>query len=84
MKNDFIPMIACRFKIRQDISCFIGFFQTRGVLIFNDVGASILEQINGVRTVDEIASNVKKLFPGIKDPRYEVKKVIQQLNKAGL
>lgn len=35
MNDRFVPKINCRFKIRQDLDGFLGFFQGKGVLTFN-------------------------------------------------
>lgn len=83
MKPTFIPKINCRFKIRRDINNHIGFFQGKGVLIFDDIGAFIVSTINGNLTISEIAETLKSAFPKIKQPVEEVIAIITQLQKAG-
>ena len=83
MKSTFIPKINCRFKIRRDIHNYVGFFQGRGVLIFNDIGAFIVSTIDGKQNISKIAKALKSVFPKVKQPIKEVTTIIAQLQKAG-
>ena len=59
MNNQFIPKINCRFKIRQDLDGFLGFFQGKGVLTFNEVGVFIVKQMTGKKNLKEIEELVR-------------------------
>ncbi|MBL7053176.1 MAG: PqqD family protein [Candidatus Portnoybacteria bacterium] len=74
--------IKCRFKIRQDIEKWIGFFETKGVLTFNEVGAFIVEQMRGNKTVKQIGEMVKINFSDIEEPMNEVISIARQLQEA--
>ncbi|PIP15441.1 hypothetical protein CO083_05100 [Candidatus Roizmanbacteria bacterium CG_4_9_14_0_8_um_filter_34_12] len=84
MEKSFRPKISCRFKIRQDIESWIGFFDTRGVLTFNEAGAFIANQMKGDKDIREIGEVVKDKFPSMEDPMNEVISVAKQLEVAGL
>jgi len=83
MNNKFVPKINCRFKIRQDLDGFIGFFQGKGVLTFNEVGAFIVKQMTGEKSLREIEQSVRDTFPGVDNPENEVLCIIEQLREAG-
>lgn len=83
MNNKFVPKINCRFKIRQDIDGFLGFFQGKGVLTFNEVGVFIVRQMKGEKSLGEIAQSVKEAFSSINNPESEVHDVARQLRKSG-
>jgi len=83
MNDKFVPKIKCRFKIRQDIDCFLGFFQGKGVLTFNEVGIFIVGQMTGEKSLREITQSVKKAFPAIKNPKSEVNDIAKQLRESG-
>lgn len=83
MNDKFVPKINCRFKIRQDLNGFLGFFQGKGVLIFNEVGAFIVKQMTGEKNLREIKQTVKENFPTIEDPENEVVSIAKQLKEAG-
>ncbi len=82
MNNKFAPKINCRFKIRKDIDCFLGFFQGKGVLAFNEVGAFIVEQMTGKKSLREIAQSVRGSFPAVDDSENEVIRIAEQLREA--
>lgn len=82
MNENFVPKINCRFKIRQDIDCFLGFFQGKGVLVFNDIGAFIAQQMMGEKDLQEIEQSVRDTFPDINDPRNEVFYITKQFQEA--
>ena len=84
MEESFKPKISCRFKIRQDIEAWIGFFETRGVLTFNEAGAFIANQMEGDKTIRQIGEAVKNRFPSMEDPMNEVISIAEQLREAGL
>jgi len=83
MNKNYIPKINCRFKIRKDIDFFLGFFQDKGVLTFNEVGAFIIKQMNGEKSVEEIGQLVHEAFTSIEKPTKEVLFVAKQLQKSG-
>jgi len=78
-----VPKINCRFKIRQDLNGFLGFFQGKGVLTFNEVGAFIVRQMTGEKNLREIEQSVKEAFPAIDNPESEVAGIAEQLKEAG-
>jgi hypothetical protein len=82
MSDEFVPKIKCRFKIRQDLDGFIGFFQGKGVLIFNEIGAFIVRQMNGEKSIREIKQSLKESFPEINNHESEVNNVIEQLRES--
>lgn len=83
MNKEFVPKINCRFKIRQDINDYLGFFQGKGVLTFNKVGAFIIEQMIGEKSLREIGQLVKNTFPEVENPIDEVSFIAKQLRKSG-
>ncbi len=83
MNDKFVPKINCRFKIRQDLDGFLGFFQGKGILTFNEVGAFIVGQMTGEKSLREIEQSVKKAFPAIKNPESEVNDIAKQLRESG-
>lgn len=83
MNDKFVPKINCRFKIRQDLSSFLGFFQGKGVLTFNEVGAFIVKQMTGEKNLREIGQSVKDAFPGVKNPLNETFSIAKQLQESG-
>jgi len=83
MNDQFVPKINCRFKIRQDLNGFLGFFQGKGVLTFNEVGAFIVGQMTGEKSLREIEQTVKEAFPAIDNPESEVTGIAKQLEEAG-
>ncbi|MBN2197620.1 PqqD family protein [Candidatus Wolfebacteria bacterium] len=83
MDEKFIPKINCRFKIRKDINGFLGFFQGKGVLTFNEVGAFIVKQMTGEKKLMEIGRLVGETFPLVKNPENEVLSIVKQFQKAG-
>ena len=80
MNENFIPKINCRFKIRQETDNFIGFFQGKGILTFNEVGAFIVNQMKGKKSLKKIGQLVKDTFPKIKNPSKEVISIALILN----
>ena len=82
MKESFKPKINCRFRIRQDIEKWIGFFETKGVLTFNKVGAFIVEQMRGDKTIKQIGEMTKTNFPDVEDSMNEVISITKQLKAA--
>lgn len=83
MNDQFVPKINCRFKIRQDLNGFLGFFQGKGVLTFNEVGAFIVRQMTGEKSLREIEQSVKESFPTVDNPASEVVGIATQLEEAG-
>lgn len=83
MNDKLVPKINCRFKIRQDINGFLGFFQGKGVLTFNDVGAFIVKQMTGEKSLREIGYSVKNIFPSVENPLDEVSSIAEQLRESG-
>ncbi len=83
MNEEFIPKISCRFKIRQDLNGFLGFFQGKGVLTFNEVGAFIVKQMTGKQNLVEIGQSVKNVFPELENPLNEVLSIAGQLQESG-
>ncbi|MBU4482213.1 PqqD family protein [Candidatus Parcubacteria bacterium] len=84
MNKNFIPKIACRFKIRKDPNdTYLGFFHLKGVLTFNEIGAYIVSNIDGKRTIDDIANQVNAKFSAVENPLSEVKNIVKQLQNAG-
>ncbi|HOF44809.1 MAG TPA: PqqD family protein [Candidatus Pacearchaeota archaeon] len=83
MNDKFVPKINCRFKIRQDLNGFLGFFQGKGVLTFNEVGAFIVGQMTGEKNLREIAQAVQETFITVADPKSEVIGIAKQLEEAG-
>ena len=83
MNDKFVPKINCRFKIRQDLDGFLGFFQGKGVLFFNEVGAFIVKQMTGRKNLKEIGRLVKDTFPEVTNPTEEVLSISRQLRESG-
>lgn len=82
MDDQFRPKINCRFKLRQDLEGWIGFFETKGVLTFNEVGAHIVSQMVGEKTIDEISESVRLRFPDVQNSEREVTDITNQLREA--
>ena len=83
MNDKFVPKINCQFKIRQDIDGFLGFFQGKGVLTFNEVGAFIVKQMTGEKSLLEIERSIRDTFPVVDNPENEVICITEQLREAG-
>lgn len=83
MNDKFVPKINCRFKIRQDLDGSLGFFQGKGVLTFNEIGAFIVKQMTGEKNLQEIRQSVKDTFPAVKNPMDEVLSIARQLQESG-
>ena len=83
MDDKFVPKINCRYKIRQDFDGFIGFFQNKGVLTFNEAGVFIVKQMNGEKSLLEIEQLVRDVFPKIDNPKGEVVSIAKELKEAG-
>jgi len=83
MNDKFVPKINCRFKIRQELNGFLGFFQGKGVLTFNEVGAFIVGQMTGEKSLREIEQAVQESFITVADPKGEVIGIAKQLEEAG-
>jgi len=83
MNDKFVPKINCRFKIRQDLNGFLGFFQGKGVLTFSEVGAFIVGQMTGEKSLREIEQAVQESFITVADPKGEVIGIAKQLEEAG-
>lgn len=83
MNDGFVPKINCRFKIRKDLDGFLGFFQGKGVLTFNEVGAFIVKQMMGEKNLQEIGQSVKIAFPEVGEPLNEVLSIAGQLRNSG-
>lgn len=83
MNIDFIPKINCRFKIRKDIDNYLGFFQTKGVLAFNEIGASIVNQMTGQKSIQEIARSIQIEYPDVENPVDEVIDIVVQFQESG-
>jgi hypothetical protein len=83
MNDRFVPKINCRFKIRQDLDGFLGFFQGKGILTFNEVGAFIVKQMTGGKNLQEIGQSVKITFPEVEKPLNEVLSIMSQLRDSG-
>ena len=84
MNKKTIPQMTCRFKIRKDLNgTYVGYFHTRGILIFNEIGACIVNNIDGVRNLIDIANLVNDQFPKVKNLLNEVKNIVKQLQDAG-
>ncbi len=83
MDSKFVSKINCRFKIRQDLNGFLGFFQGKGVLTFNEIGAFIVGQMTGEKSLREIEQSVKEAFPAINNPGSEVNDIAKQLRESG-
>ncbi len=83
MNSEFASKINCRFKIRQDLDCFLGFFQGKGVLTFNEIGAFIVKQMTGEKNLQEIEQSVKNTFPAVENPIDEVLSIAKQLRESG-
>lgn len=82
MNDKFVPKINCRFKIRQDLNGFLGFFQGKGVLTFNEVGAFIVGQMTGEKPARNCAGR-SETFITVADPKSEVIGIAKQLEEAG-
>ena len=82
MNDKFMPKINCRFKIRKDLDGFLGFFQGKGVLIFNEVGAFIVKQMTGEKSLREIEESIREHFPTISNPKNEVFNITKQFREA--
>ena len=82
MNDKFVPKINCRFKIRQDLDGFLGFFQGKGVLTFNEVGAFIVKQMMGEKNLQEIGQSVKNTFPAVENSMDEVLSIARQLRES--
>jgi len=72
-----------RFKIRQDLDGFLGFFQGKGVLTFNEVGAFIVKQMVGEKSLREIEQLARDTFPAVDNLKNEVLCITEQLREAG-
>ena len=84
MDKKSIPQVVCRFKIRKDLNgSFVGFFHTKGVLTFNELGAFIVEKIDGQTNISEIAKVVSRRYPDVDNAFNEVMKIVQLLLDAG-
>lgn len=83
MNYRFVPKINCRFKIRQDLDGFLGFFQGKGVLTFNEVGAFIVKLMTGEKNLQEIGQSVKNTFPAVENSMDEVLSIARQLRESG-
>jgi len=83
MNDKFVPKINCRFKIRQDLDGSLGFFQGKGVLTFNEVGAFIVKQMMGEKSLREIEKLVRNTFSKVGNPKNEVLSITEQLWEAG-
>lgn len=84
MNKNFIPRVLCRFKIRKDLNdTYLGFFHTKGVLSFNEIGALIVNNIDGERTIGDIAELVSSKFPTVVNPLKEVRNITKQLQESG-
>lgn len=83
MNSKFVPKINCRFKIRQDLDGFLGFFQGKGVLTFNEIGAFIVKQMTGEKNLQEIKRSVKNTFPAVENSMDEVLSIVRQLRESG-
>ena len=83
MDSSFIPEFVCRFKIRKDIDCHIGYFELGEVVMFNDIGGFIAQRIDGENSVKEIARQLNDEFPEVESPTTEVKGIVQQLKECG-
>jgi len=83
MDTFFIPKINCRFKIRKDVDGHIGFFETKGILSFNEIGAFIVSQMTGHNNIQEIAELAKEKFSDLKKPIEEVNNIVIQFQKSG-
>ncbi|PJC00960.1 MAG: hypothetical protein CO073_04815 [Candidatus Komeilibacteria bacterium CG_4_9_14_0_8_um_filter_36_9] len=83
MNDKFVPKINCQFKIRQDIDGFLGFFQGKGVLTFNEVGAFIVKQMTGEKSLREIEQLARDTFPALDNPKNEVLCITEQFRDAG-
>lgn len=74
--------INCRYRTRKDIGMYLGFFANRGVLTFNELGAFIVDRLNGEHTVEELVNLVEKNFSLVENPNLEVENVVKQLQDA--
>ena len=83
MNDKFVPKINCRFKIRKDLDGFLGFFQGKGVLTFNEVGAFIVKQMTEEKSLREIKQLVRDTFPTVDNPKNEVFCITEQLQETG-
>lgn len=83
MNDKFVPKINCRFKIRQDLNGFLGFFQGKGVLTFNEVGVFIVKQMTGEKNLQEIGQSIQDAFPTVENPLDEVLSIAGQLQDSG-
>ena len=83
MNKKFAPKINCRFKIRRDLKGFLGFFQGKGILTFNEVGAFIVKQMTGEKSLEEIGQSVKVTFPEVEKSLNEVLSIATQLQDSG-
>ena len=84
MDKDFIPVINCRYKVRKDLDCCIGFFVMRDVLIFNNISAFIVDKIDGQNSIQTIGELLVREFPLVENPIGEVETTIHQLQVAGV
>lgn len=83
MDGDFLPKINCRFRIRRDIAYHVGFFQGKGVLTFNEVGAFIVSRMTGEKSLQEISQLVEASFSTVENPMVEVMFIAEQLQESG-
>ena len=82
MNNNFVPKINCRFKIREDQDYYIGFFQGKGVLTFNEIGAFIVMQMTGEKSLKDIELLVRETFHEVENPSEEVQNISEQFRKS--
>lgn len=82
MDPSYVPTISCRVKMRKDIDCHLAYFQGKGVLKFNELGALIVSLIDGRKNLIKIAEEIKFVYPEIKEPFNEVAEVVFQLRNA--
>lgn len=57
------PRMNCQFRIRKDLEGYIGFFKGRGVLIFNETSAHIVQLMDGRRSIENIIVTMEKSQP---------------------
>jgi len=57
------PRINCRYKVRQDLDGYVGFFKDRGILTLDETAAKIIALIDGQRSIEQIISDMENDHP---------------------
>ncbi|PIR04938.1 MAG: hypothetical protein COV57_01730 [Candidatus Liptonbacteria bacterium CG11_big_fil_rev_8_21_14_0_20_35_14] len=57
------PKINCRYKIRQDLDGYIGFFKDRGILTLDETASKIITLMDGKHSVEHIIADMENNYP---------------------